>query len=93
MFLSWCERHSLDPLAAVRADIERYVRWLQEVRCYQPSTVSRRCRWWSASSASASSTASCRTRRPALVDVGQGDVPWTVLADPEGNEFCLLTPA
>jgi glyoxalase superfamily protein len=25
-------------------------------------------------------------------DVGQGDVPWTVLADPEGNEFCLLPP-
>jgi hypothetical protein len=24
------------------------------------------------------------------VDVGQGDVPWVVLADPEGNEFCLL---
>lgn len=23
-------------------------------------------------------------------DVGQGDVPWIVLADPEGNEFCLL---
>ncbi|WP_024286830.1 VOC family protein [Cellulomonas sp. KRMCY2] len=29
------------------------------------------------------------------VDVGQGAVPWIVLADPEGNEFCLLrgTPA
>ena len=27
------------------------------------------------------------------VDLGQGDVPWTVLADPEGNEFCVLTPA
>jgi hypothetical protein len=26
------------------------------------------------------------------LDIGQGDVPWTVLADPEGNEFCLLTP-
>jgi hypothetical protein len=26
------------------------------------------------------------------VDVGQGDVPWTVLADPEGNEFCVLEP-
>ncbi|SEG81780.1 hypothetical protein SAMN04489712_114141 [Thermomonospora echinospora] len=26
------------------------------------------------------------------IDVGQGDVPWTVLADPEGNEFCVLTP-
>ena len=24
------------------------------------------------------------------VDVGQGDVPWIVLADPEDNEFCLL---
>lgn len=23
-------------------------------------------------------------------DIGQGDVPWTVLADPEGNEFCVL---
>lgn len=28
--------------------------------------------------------------RPA--HVGQGDVPWTVLADPEGNEFCVLEP-
>jgi len=26
------------------------------------------------------------------VDVGQGEVPWAVLTDPEGNEFCLLTP-
>ncbi|MGY0021505.1 VOC family protein [Streptomyces sp. YJ-C3] len=26
------------------------------------------------------------------VDVGQGKVPWTVLADPEGNEFCVLEP-
>jgi predicted enzyme related to lactoylglutathione lyase len=26
------------------------------------------------------------------VDIGQGDVYWVVLGDPEGNEFCLLTP-
>lgn len=25
-------------------------------------------------------------------DVGQGDVPWAVLADPEGNVFCVLEP-
>ena len=25
------------------------------------------------------------------VDVGQADSPWLVLADPEGNEFCVLT--
>jgi hypothetical protein len=24
------------------------------------------------------------------VDIGQGEQTWTVLADPEGNEFCVL---
>lgn len=24
------------------------------------------------------------------VDIGQGDASWVVLADPEGNEFCIL---
>ena len=24
------------------------------------------------------------------VDVGQGDVSWVVMADPDGNEFCVL---
>ncbi len=24
------------------------------------------------------------------IDIGQGDVSWVVLADPEGNEFCVL---
>jgi hypothetical protein len=27
------------------------------------------------------------------VDIGQGDVSWDVLADPEGNEFCVLRTA
>ena len=26
------------------------------------------------------------------IDIGQGDVSWEVLADPGGNEFCVLTP-
>jgi Glyoxalase-like domain len=25
-------------------------------------------------------------------DIGQGDAPWVVLADPQGNELCVLTP-
>ncbi|WP_349357107.1 VOC family protein [Cryobacterium sp. PH31-L1] len=25
-------------------------------------------------------------------DIGQSEVPWTVLADPEGNMFCVLEP-
>ncbi|MEU5811891.1 VOC family protein [Streptomyces sp. NPDC047718] len=27
------------------------------------------------------------------LDVGQGDVPWTCMADPEGHEFCVLAPS
>src|SRR3954452_3456534 len=42
IFLRWCADLDLDPLTALRVDIERYLRWLQDVRCYQPSTVSRR---------------------------------------------------
>ncbi len=26
------------------------------------------------------------------VDIGQGDAPWVVLADPDDNEFCVLGP-
>lgn len=26
----------------------------------------------------------------ARAEIGQGRVPWTVLCDPEGNEFCIL---
>ncbi|GAA4571566.1 VOC family protein [Planotetraspora kaengkrachanensis] len=26
------------------------------------------------------------------VDIGQGDVSWVVMADPDGHEFCVLTP-
>ena len=42
VFLDWCAAQDLNPLRVGRADIERYVRWLQETRYYQPSTVSRR---------------------------------------------------
>lgn len=24
------------------------------------------------------------------IDLGQGDVPWTCLTDPEGHDFCVL---
>ncbi|TCO51089.1 hypothetical protein EV646_10171 [Kribbella antiqua] len=26
------------------------------------------------------------------IDIGQGDVDWVVMADPDGNEFCVLAP-
>src|SRR5947209_15078178 len=64
IYLTWCPDQALDPLRVGRVDIERYVRWLQEIRYYQPSTVSAVYRSSSASTGSASSTRSCPTRRP-----------------------------
>jgi Glyoxalase-like domain len=40
----------------------------------------------------AEAVAALRAAGAKPMDVGQGDVGWTVLADPEGNEFCVLTP-
>ncbi|MET8875237.1 tyrosine-type recombinase/integrase [Nocardia sp. NPDC004604] len=42
LYFRWCSEHHLLPLTAVRAEIERYVRWMQETRRYKPSTVARR---------------------------------------------------
>jgi integrase/recombinase XerD len=42
IFLAWCAERRLDPLAAGRAQVELYVRWMQEIRRLKPSTVSRR---------------------------------------------------
>jgi integrase/recombinase XerD len=41
-YLSWCVERGLDPLAARRPHLELYIRWMQEVRRFKPSTVSRR---------------------------------------------------
>lgn len=41
-YLSWCHDHALPPLQARRPHVELYLRWMQEARRYQPSTVSRR---------------------------------------------------
>lgn len=36
--------------------------------------------------------AQAQARGASEVDIGQTDVSWTVLADPERNEFCVLAP-
>jgi integrase/recombinase XerD len=41
-YLTWCADRGLGPLAARRADLELYIRWMQELRRFRPSTVSRR---------------------------------------------------
>ena len=41
-YLAWCAEQGLDPLAARRPHLELYIRWMQEIRRFKPSTVSRR---------------------------------------------------
>jgi len=41
-YLAWCAERHLDPLAAHRPHLELYIRWMQEIRRFKPSTVSRR---------------------------------------------------
>jgi integrase/recombinase XerD len=41
-YLAWCADRRLDPLLARRPHLELYIRWMQEVRRFRPSTVSRR---------------------------------------------------
>jgi site-specific recombinase XerD len=40
--LAWCAERGLDPLAARRPHLELYIRWMQKIRRFKPSTVSRR---------------------------------------------------
>jgi integrase/recombinase XerD len=42
VFFTWCHDRQLAPLMAERHDLELYLRWLQDVRRFKPSTVSRR---------------------------------------------------
>jgi integrase/recombinase XerD len=42
VFLRWCADHRLDPFRVRRANVEMFVRWLEEVRRFKLSTVSRR---------------------------------------------------
>jgi integrase/recombinase XerD len=41
-YLAWCAGRGLDPFLARRPHLELYIRWMQEVRQFKPSTVSRR---------------------------------------------------
>jgi site-specific recombinase XerD len=45
VFLTWCDEHGLDPLdpsRVRRAQVEAFIRWMQDTRRFKPSTVSRR---------------------------------------------------
>ena len=41
-YLTWCADRNLDPFAVHRPHLGLYIRWMQEIRRFKPSTVSRR---------------------------------------------------
>ena len=41
VFLNWCADRQVDPLRVRRADVELFVRWMEEVRQFKPSTLDR----------------------------------------------------
>ncbi|MGV9540147.1 hypothetical protein [Nocardia beijingensis] len=42
LYFAWCRDHQANPLTMSRAEIERYVGWMREVRRFKPATVARR---------------------------------------------------
>src|SRR5947207_15305868 len=61
----------------------------------EPKTAKNRVHLDLASSSAADQAATVRrllSLGATPADIGQGEVPFAVLADPEGNEFCVLDP-
>jgi len=69
--------------------------WLEFVRGTRPHTVKNRVHLDVApfpTDPVAAEVARLRALGAQPADIGQVDVPWQVLTDPEGNELCVLTP-
>ena len=56
-YITWCTERGLDPLATRRPHLELYIRRMQEVRRFKPSTASRRFLVTAGSTGPVSSTA------------------------------------
>ena len=87
-YLSWCAEHSLDPLAAQRPHLELYIRWMQEIRRFKPSTTHAGSPLWPGSTGPASSTVSCSTRPPST----SADLPFPPNHPPWGSLTCSSRP-
>ncbi|WP_309112887.1 VOC family protein [Saccharothrix sp.] len=69
--------------------------WVEFVRVDEPKSVKNRLHFDVVPPADGDlrlEVARLEAQGAVRADVGQRDVEWVVLADPEGNEFCVLTP-
>ncbi|MDQ3404108.1 MAG: VOC family protein [Actinomycetota bacterium] len=90
----WPIIRDTESITSLRAN-EGHGPWLELVKSAEPKTVKNRVHLDIAPFADGDVAAE-EQRLGALgavpVDIGQREVPWTVLADPDGNEFCVLSP-
>ena len=85
-----CAERGLDPMAAQRPHLELYIRWMQEIRRFKPSTVSRRAAI-ARSAASRSAAKLSFAAEPVVVDAG--DVRHAGAGVRHGAEFSGRAPS
>jgi Glyoxalase-like domain len=90
----WVRSRSEDGFAALRSP-QGVGPYLEFLRTGDPKTVKNRVHPDVAPHRGEDHAAAVKVLEEAgavPADIGQGDVSWTVLADPQGNEFCVLSP-
>ena len=91
--LGWVISHDEDPewvvepAAGTREDC--VVPDLLIIKVPEPKTIKNRLHFDLRPEDQAVEVARLEALGATRVDVGQGDQPWVVMADPEGNEFCV----
>lgn len=87
--LGWVVVHSSDDEFAIRPAPDR-LPGLDFVRLDEPKKAKSRLHLDFTPDDQDAEVARLVARGAKQVDIGQGDQSWVVLADPEGNEFCVL---
>ena len=87
--LGWVVVHSSDEEFEIRPEPDR-LPGLDFVRLDESKTVKNRLHLDFRPDDQDAEVARLEALGAKRVDIGQGDQSWVVMADPEGNEFCVL---
>lgn len=87
--LGWVVVHSSDDEFEIRPEPDR-LPGLDFVRLDESKTVKNRLHLDFRPDDQDAEVARLEAHGAKRIDIGQGDQPWVVMADPEGNEFCVL---
>jgi hypothetical protein len=87
--LGWVMVHTSDDEFEIRPEPDR-LPGLEFVRIAESKKVKSRLHLDFRPDDQAAEVARLEAHGAKRVDIGQGDQSWVVMADPEGNEFCVL---